>query len=282
MAEIFDNVPTFEARVERFNINVSPNDIRNSLKKVFQSFDFQGESGLLQFWECNAVGNSKDPGCNLTLTDQIFLSLIHDNRLEEYRMKCLVKNYSFIGRKTNEVNFIGPKTKVENWFAGRAVQTGVADHRTRHTVLNHGHQYADEALGMGQLVVPVYFYHSGAGLKIIGIIELVTTQPKESYVRDFSQIQNLLKMENLTSTYMGKTIKISYKDDIVKFTLPFSAKFPDLQKQVTKRFKGLRNKTFCIEYEDTDRNSYSISNNQGLFASTTQSQIGQLSSKCLL
>ncbi|PWA52881.1 PB1 domain-containing protein [Artemisia annua] len=269
MAEIFDNgnngvfvhelVPAFAARVDLFNLNVSPHDIRNRVEKVFQSFDFQGESGLLQFWECNA-GSSKDIGCSLTLTDQIFLSPIHDNRLEEYRMKCLVKNYSHIGRKANDGNFIGVKTKVENWFAGRAVQTGIADHRTRHDVLNQGHQYADEALGMGQLVAPVYFYHSSAGLKLVGIIELVTTQPKESYVRDFNQIQNLLKMENLTSSYMEKMIKVEYNHQTLKFTLPLSAKLLDLEKQVTMRFKELKNKTFCIQYED----GRYICNNQDL------------------
>ncbi|PWA60645.1 PB1 domain-containing protein [Artemisia annua] len=251
MAEIFDNdgvfvyelEPAFAACLDNLNLNVSPDDIRNRVKKIFQYFNF--------FWECNAVVHSKDIGCSLTLVDQIFVSTNDNRLLEEYRMKCLVKNYSFIGRKKNEGNFIGVKTKVENWFAGRAAQTGVADHRTRHAVLNHGNQYADEALGLGQLVVPVY-YHSSSGLKLVGIIELVTTQPKESYVRDFNQIQNLLKMANLTSTYMGKTIKVKYgHKGIVKFTLPFSAKLPDLEKQVTMRFTELKSKTFCIKYEDS-------------------------------
>ncbi|GKC80478.1 PB1 domain-containing protein, partial [Tanacetum coccineum] len=70
------------------------------------------------------------------------------------------------------------ETNVGNWFAGRVAETWVADHRTKHVMLNQDYQYADEASGMGQLVVPVYFNHSGARLKFVGIIEFVTTQPK--------------------------------------------------------------------------------------------------------
>ncbi|GJX00194.1 hypothetical protein Tco_0184107 [Tanacetum coccineum] len=183
-------------------ISYSDAKLDSGVKRVFQTYDFQGESGLLQFWECNTHEGTNDIGCSLTLTDQFY--------------KC---------------GHLGI------WFAGRAAQTGVADHRIRHVVLNHDHQYIDEASGMGQLVVPVYFNHPGAGMKLAGIIELITTQPKETYVADFNQIHNLLMRENLTSTYMGKTIKVEYNHHIVKFQLPFSAKLPDLQKQVTMRYK---------------------------------------------
>lgn len=57
---------------------------------------------------------------------------------------------------------------------------------------------------------------------------------------------------------MGKTIKVHYNHHIVKFQLPFSAKLPDLEKQVTMRFKEWENKTLCIKFEDTNRNRHSI------------------------
>ena len=151
------------------------------IKRVLDNFDFQGESGLLQFWRCSSLGDADDIGCSLTLADQFCLSIIHGNRLMEYRMRCFLRN-----------PFIGLETNVGNWFAGRAAQTGVGDHRTRRVVLNQNHQYVDEASGMGQLVVPVYSNNLGDGLKFAGIIELVTTQPKESYVADFNRIQDLL------------------------------------------------------------------------------------------
>ena len=71
-------------------------------------------------------------------------------------------------------------------------------------------------------------------------------------------------MVNLTSTYMGKTMKVKYNDNTVKFTLPFLAKLTNLQEQVTMRFNELKNKTFCIKYEDTDRNRHSILSDQDL------------------
>ncbi|PWA79052.1 PB1 domain-containing protein [Artemisia annua] len=223
------------------------------IKRVLDNFDFQGESGLLQFWRCSSLGDPDDIGCSLTLADQFCLSIIHDSRLMDYRMRCFLRN-----------PFIGLETNVGNWFAGRAAQTGVGDHRTRRVVLNQDHHYVEEAPGMGQLVVPVFSNNSGTGLTFAGIIELVTIQPKESYVVDFSRIQDLLMMVNLTSTYMGKTMKVKYNDNTVKFTLPFLAKLPDLQEQVTMRFKELKNKTFCIKYEDTNLNLHSILSDQDL------------------
>lgn len=230
-------------------ISYSDAKLESRVKRVFHTYDFQGESGLLQFWECSTHEGTNDIGCSLTLTDQFCMSNIHDNRLLDYRMRCFDNSNRFIGQQTN----------VGIWFAGRAAQTGVADHRTRHVVFNQDlNQYIDEASGMGQLVVPVYFNHLGAGMKLAGIIELITTQPKESYVADFNQIHNLLMRENLATKYMGKTIKVHYNHHIVKFQLPFSAKLPDLEKQVTMRFKEWENKTLCIKFEDTNRNRHSI------------------------
>ncbi|PWA42643.1 PB1 domain-containing protein [Artemisia annua] len=230
----------------------SDTNLVSRVKSVFDAFDFQGESGLLQFWKCGRLRDPEDIGCSLKLSDHCCVSTIHDNRLTEYRMRCFSKNPC-----------IGQQTNVGNWFAGRAAQTGVADHRTRHVVLNQDHQFVDEASGMGQLVLPVYFNYPGDGLKLAGIIEFVTTQPKQSYVADFNQIKNLLMMVNLASTYMGKMMKVKY-DHMVKFTLPFSAKLPELLEQVKMRFQELENKTLCIEYEDTNHNRHSISSNQDL------------------
>ncbi|GJU25810.1 PB1 domain-containing protein [Tanacetum coccineum] len=229
-------------------ISYSDAKLDSRVKRVFQTYDFYGESGLIQFWVCNTIEGTNDIGCGLTLTDQFCMSNIHDNRLLDYRMNCFDNNNRFIGQQTN----------VGIWFAGRAAQTGIADHRTRHVFNQYFNQNIDEASGMGQLVVPVYFNHSGAGMKLAGIIELITTQPKESYVADFNQIHNLLMRENLASTYMGKTIKVKYNHHIVKFPLPLSAKFSDLQKQVTMRFKDWENKNLCIKYVDTNRNCHSI------------------------
>nr|GEY75092.1 hypothetical protein [Tanacetum cinerariifolium] len=193
-------------------ISYSDAKLDSRVKRVLQTYDFHGESGLIQFWECSTFEGTHDIGCGLAMTDQFCMSNIHDNRLFDYRMIYFDNNNRFIGKQTN----------VGIWFAGRAAQTGIADHRTRHVVLNQDHQYIDETSGMGQLVVPVYFDHPSAGMKLAGIIELITTQPKESYVADFNQIHNLL------------------------------------MKQVTMRFKEWENKDLCIKYEDTNHNSHSI------------------------
>ncbi|PWA83426.1 PB1 domain-containing protein [Artemisia annua] len=200
------------------------------------NFDFQGNSGFLQFWECCASGDSNKDGCYFLLTDQ-FVSDVYDNRLEAYRWTCLNDDYRFVELEKN----------VGDWFAGRAAQTQVADY-----------QYDGEALGLGQLVMPVYFNHPGAVLKLAGIIELVTAQHNETYAAYFNQIQALLMEVNLTSRYLGKTIKVEYNQQLVKFNLPFTAKLPDLQEQVTMRFKELENKAFSIAYKDTNHIRHSI------------------------
>ncbi|GKB07152.1 hypothetical protein Tco_0835385 [Tanacetum coccineum] len=117
--------------------------------------------------------DSDENGCYFLLTDQLPVSNIRDNRLEAYRWTCLNDKYRFVGREKN----------VGDWFAGRAAQTQVADY-----------QYNSEALGLGQLVMPVYFNHSGAVLKLAGIIELVTAQHNEFYAAYFNQIQSSLML----------------------------------------------------------------------------------------
>ena len=73
-----------------------------------------------------------------------------------------------------------------------------------------------------------------------------------------------MQRENLASTYIGKTIKVEYNHQIIKFQLPFSAKLSDLEKQVTMRFKEWEKKTLCITFEDTNRNRHSIVNDHEL------------------
>ncbi|KAD3641690.1 hypothetical protein E3N88_30914 [Mikania micrantha] len=78
---------------------------------------------------------------------------------------------------------------------------------TKHYVLGQDDQHSADVGARGQLVLPVFF-DEGAGNKLVGVIEYVTTVRKESYVEDFEQIHNLLKDKGLKSTYMGKTIKV--------------------------------------------------------------------------
>nr|GEW00775.1 hypothetical protein [Tanacetum cinerariifolium] len=217
------------------------------VKHVFDNFDFKEESGFLQFWECCASGDLEDAGCNLFLTDQSRFAGICNNRLKNFRRTCLNNNYRFVGLEN-----------VGNWFAGRAAQTRVADY-----------QHDGEASGMGQLVVPVY--HPGAVLKLVGIIELVTDQRNDTYAADFNRIQSSLMEVNLTSTYLGKTIKVEYDQMMIKFPLPFSAKLRDLQEQVRTRFKNLENKAFSIAYKDTNLNHHLILNDRDLQFCITES-----------
>lgn len=69
---------------------------------------------------------------------------------------------------------------------------------------------------------------------------------------------------------MGKTIKVQY-NHIIKFTLPFSAKVGDLHKKVRKRLGKLKDKTFNIEYEDTNSDRLKILSNQDLKACIDES-----------
>ncbi|KAI7732718.1 hypothetical protein M8C21_001896 [Ambrosia artemisiifolia] len=222
-----------------------------SIFRTFKRFSFGKESGFLQFWECIKF-DSEDIGFNLTLTDEILMST-QDNELEDYRRRCL----------QNRCRFVGLETNVGNWLAGRAAQTKIADHRTIHHVPNQEDQHSADIGGKGQLVLPV-FYDLGAGNKLVGIIEYVTLEPKESYVEDFEQIHNLLKDEGLKSSYMGKMIRLVYDDEMIKFTLPLSAKCTDLHREVTKRFRELKHQKFRVEYDDTEGNRLPISSDEDL------------------
>nr|GEX97349.1 hypothetical protein [Tanacetum cinerariifolium] len=221
-------------------ISTSDGELDSRVQRVLDNHNFQGKLGFVQFWKCCASGDLDDVGCNLFLTAQSRFSGIHNKRLKDYRGACLNDNYRFVGREKN----------VGNWFAGRAAQTHVADY-----------QYDGEASGMGQLVVPAY--HPGAVLKFAGIIEIVTAQCNETYAADFNQIQRSLMAVNLTSTYLGKTIKVQHSE-LVKFTLPFLAKLANLQEQVIMRFNELENRTFSIAYKDAYHNLHSISSDHHL------------------
>ncbi|KAD3641713.1 hypothetical protein E3N88_30937 [Mikania micrantha] len=213
-------------------------EVKSIVGEVFEGFNFHNESGLLQFWACSTDPDSKEIGCNLVLTG-LTCNPTQDQGLEDYRKRCLEKQYPSVGIETS----------VGNWLAGRAAQTGIADQRTKHHVLGQDDQHSADVGAKGQLVLPIFF-HEGAGNKLVGVIEYVTTVRKESYVEDFEQIHNLLKDKGLKSTYMGKTIKVVYDGDMVKFRLPLSAKFTELHTEVTKRFTDLEHKKFSIKYED--------------------------------
>ncbi|KAJ0427808.1 hypothetical protein HanHA300_Chr17g0639201 [Helianthus annuus] len=157
------------------------------VREVFSKYDFRREPGLLQFWACITPSDSEDIGCYLTLTEQPYmLTRDHEGLLQDYRRRCLV----------NHDPFVGLETKVGNWLPGRVAQTRIADHRTIHHALNPEDQHPADIGGKGQLVLPV-FRDQGDGNKLVGIIEYVTPVPKESYVEDFEQIHNLLKVSLL-------------------------------------------------------------------------------------
>ncbi|KAJ0666350.1 putative PB1 domain-containing protein [Helianthus annuus] len=237
-ASIFPPVPTTESIVG----------------EAFDKFNFHEEPGLLQFWECITASDSEDIGCYLTLTEQTYmLTRDHEGLLQDYRRRCL----------ESRCRFVGVETKVGKWLPGRAAQTRIADHRTIHHALNPEDQHPADVGGKGQLVLPV-FRDQGAGSNLVGVIEYVTSVPKESYVEDFEQIHNLLKDEGLNSTYIGKTIKVAY-NHIIKFTQPLSAKFRDLRREVVKRFPELKKQQeLCVEYDDTEGNRLPISSDEDL------------------
>ncbi|KAM0059604.1 putative PB1 domain-containing protein [Helianthus debilis subsp. tardiflorus] len=238
----------FNIRGVRIIVLIQQVPILESIDRTFRSFNFGNGSGLLQYWECTP-SELENIGCNLMLTDQTFMST-PDEGLEDYRRRCL----------ENRHRFVGLETSVGNWLAGRAAQTGIADHRTIHHVLNQEDQHSADLGGKGQLVLPV-FYDQGAGNKLVGIIEFVTPVPKECYVEDFEHIHDLLKDEGLKSEYLGKTIKVEY-NDMIKFTLPLSAKLTDLHSKVTERFTDLEHQEFRVEYNDNEGNRLPISSDE--------------------
>ncbi|KAD3641707.1 hypothetical protein E3N88_30931 [Mikania micrantha] len=203
------------------------------LKEVFGKFNFHKESGLLQFWAFRTDLEAEEIGWNLVLTD-LSCNPTQDQGLEDYRKRCLEKQYPSVGTETS----------VGNW--------------TIHHVFDQDDQHSADVGARGQLVLPLFF-DEGAGNKLAGVIEYVTTERKESYVEDFEQFQNLLKDKGLKSTYMGKTIKVVYNGHMIKFTLPLSAKFTDMLREVTKRFTGLEHKKFRVEYVDKKDTNTSLS-----------------------
>ncbi|KAD3641683.1 hypothetical protein E3N88_30907 [Mikania micrantha] len=155
--------------------------IESVLREVFGKFNFHEEPGLFQFWACRTDPDSEEIGCNLVLT-HLTCNSTQDLGLEDYRKRCLEKQYPFIGIETS----------VGNWLAGRAAQTGIADHMTKHYVVDQDDQHSTDVGVRGQLVLPVFFDEDVEN-KLAGVIEYVTPARKESYVEDFEQIQNLLK-----------------------------------------------------------------------------------------
>ncbi|KAF5753793.1 putative transcription factor C2C2-Dof family [Helianthus annuus] len=238
-----------------------------SIDRTLRNFNSGKDPVLLQFWE-STPSNSDDMGCNLMLTDQTFMSA-PDKGLEEYRRRCL----------ESRCRFVGLETSVGNWLAGRAAQTGLADHRTMHHVLNHKDQHSVDIGNRGQLVLPVY-----DGNKLVGIIELVTSIRKESYVDYLEQIQQLLKDEGLKSGYMGKTIKVKYDSYLIRFTLPLLADITDLHREVKKRFPELEHRTFRVEYDDAGGNRLLISSGEDLRACIAESSLkgGRFIKMCVL
>ncbi|KAM0059603.1 putative PB1 domain-containing protein [Helianthus debilis subsp. tardiflorus] len=231
------------------------------VSEAFDEFNFHEEPGLLQFWECIMLSGTEDIGCDLILTDTYIYTRDHEGLLQDYRRRCLENDYPFVG----------VETRVGNWLPGRAAQTKIADHWTIHYVLDQEDRHSADVGGKGQLVLPVFCDQGAAGSKLVGIIELVTLVPKESYVEDFEQIHNLLKDVGLNSTYMGKTIKVEYDDDLIKFTLPLSAKLTDLHKEVIKRFLKLKPQNLRVEHKDTEGNRLPISSDEELHACMAES-----------
>ncbi|KAF5753801.1 hypothetical protein HanXRQr2_Chr17g0784131 [Helianthus annuus] len=152
--------------------------MQSKINNVMRKFNFEGQSGSLQYWEYKQSGHKG----RLTVADQLFVSSRNQRGLREYRNHCLKKKVS-----------VGPDTEVDQeYLAGLAAQKKVAFERTS----------CDPDQILGQLVVPVFSYQ-GADKKLIGVIELTTFFVKESYEEDFNQIQSLLQNESLATTYMA-------------------------------------------------------------------------------
>ncbi|KAL8266943.1 hypothetical protein R6Q59_004287 [Mikania micrantha] len=190
-------------------------------------FNFRGQLGFLQFWEasfCNDMVHM--------VAGQLYRLNGNHEGLTDYRATCL--NYE---------TFIGPDTHVDQeFFAGLAAQSGFAEQRTVH---DH-----DQIMGHRQT--------------FLGVIEFVTLSPKASYVDDFNQLYRLLKNENLT-TPEEKTVKVEYENitiyrkDIIKFSLHWmSARMNDLWREVTQRFKRVKQDAFQIKYVDHNNSSFPI------------------------
>ncbi|KAJ0726488.1 putative PB1 domain-containing protein [Helianthus annuus] len=213
--------------------------IENAIKR----FDFGEQSGVVLFWKYTALGHG---WWTLTVKDQPFWSSkkgsTKDHKaLERYRKRNL--RYDYPIRPGNKVD--------QEWLAGLAARIGVSDQRT----------FQAKNQFLGQLVVPVSL-NEGAHQILLGVIELVTAEPKENYVEEFIQIRNLLNEKNLATGPLAKMIKASYLGETVKFQLPISSGIPYLRERVTERFKILRQKAFRIIYND-GKSSFLVISNEG-------------------
>ncbi|PWA85648.1 hypothetical protein CTI12_AA148180 [Artemisia annua] len=134
-------------------------------------FVFEEKPASLLYWENTSVGN----GWSLRMAGQ-FSRLHRDKKgLERYRKKCL----SYGEVRDGVVLPDGQR----DCFACVAAQNGVAIQRTN--------QDPDQCLG--HLAVPVFRYQGGHKI-FMGVIELVTFIPKESYLTEFNQIDSLLQL----------------------------------------------------------------------------------------
>ncbi|KAF5778957.1 putative PB1 domain-containing protein [Helianthus annuus] len=230
--------------------------IENAIKR----FDFGEQSGVVLFWKYTALGHG---WWTLTVKDQPFWSSkkgsTKDHKaLERYRKRNL--RYDYPIRPGNKVD--------QEWLAGLAARIGVSDQRT----------FQAKNQFLGQLVVPVSL-NEGAHQILLGVIQLVTAEPKENYVEEFIQIRNLLNEKNLATGPLAKMIKASYLGETVKFQLPISSGIPYLRERVTERFKILRQKAFRIIYND-GKSSFLVISNEGdlhrCIASSGSPTIGML------
>ncbi|GJS78441.1 PB1 domain-containing protein [Tanacetum coccineum] len=141
------------------------------------------KSASLLYWKNTAVGN----GWSLKVAD-------HLSNREERGLKNYIDSRIAYGD-------VWPNTWGQyDCFAGLAAQTRVSHERT-----DNQYQF------LGQLVMPVFRY-VGTHEVLVGVIELVTFFPKDSYIEEFNQINMLLKREKLAT---AKKIKIDYGDDTI-------------------------------------------------------------------
>ncbi|MFS8030343.1 putative PB1 domain-containing protein [Helianthus anomalus] len=76
---------------------------------------------------------------------------------------------------------------------------------------------------------------------------------------------NPLQAENLATKPMAKVIKVQYNNEIIKFSLPLMSGITDLWAEVTRRFKKVNQNAFRIKYIDSNRNSFHILSDDGLW-----------------
>lgn len=154
--------------------------ILTKMKKVankFKEVNLHGVPFLFHYYECSPPLDPEYNGFTVTLRDQPVAYNKYHVELDRYHNNCYKQGWRVVGQDT----------KVENWLAGRAVQTRVADQGTTRVRVDK----SDHVLGL--FVMPV-FLNRVTHKQTVGIIELVTIVPKESYVEDFFQIHKLLKV----------------------------------------------------------------------------------------